>query len=173
MGERDRRLAACLPARLADWGRRESETRTPAAAAQGRLGCSLPRAGIRRTDGGRTMHYLRLRIRRGGTGEKGQRGELIPVMRTQNECLPTYLRIGLPRRRREVIFAREGEVVKGFGFIARRGTVYVPVRSEQSSFLQHFNFLTTGGSTIDPTASLHCFARGRWRTRVCSSGSIG
>ena len=118
LGERDRRLAACLPARLADWGRRESETRTPAAAAateaQGRLGCRLPRAGIRRTDGRRTMHYLRLRIRRGGTGEKGQRGGAHP--RDENSGrMPTYLPIGLPRRRREVIFAREGEVVKGFG----------------------------------------------------------
>ena len=150
MGERDRRLAASPPAcqagRLTGGGgrarlarRRRRRRRRQADLAAG----SPARGSDGRTDGRRTMHYLRLRIRRGGTGEKGQRGELIPVMRTQNECLPTYLRIGLPRRRREVIFAREGEVVKGFGFIARRGTVYVPVRSEQSSFLQHFNFLTT------------------------------
>ena len=59
LGERDRRLEgcvppACLPGWPTDWGRRESETRTPAAAkveteAPGRLGCRLPRAGIRRT----------------------------------------------------------------------------------------------------------------------------
>ena len=99
LGERDRRLEGCVPACLpgwpTDWGRRESETRTPAAAAateaQGRLGCRLPRAGIRRTDGRRTMHYLRLRIRRArGNGREGTERGAHP--RDENSGrMPTYL----------------------------------------------------------------------------------
>ena len=89
------RPPACLPGWPTDWGRRESETRTPAAAAateaQGRLGCRLPRAGIRRTDGRRTMHYLRLRIRRArGNGREGTERGAHP--RDENSGrMPTYL----------------------------------------------------------------------------------
>ena len=137
LGERDRRLAASPPAcqagRLTGGGgrarlarrRRRRRRRRQADLAAG----SPARGSDGRTDGGRcTIYGCGL-----GEGERARRdreGKLIPVMRTQDECLPTYLPIGLPCRRREVIFAREGEVVKDFGFIARRGTVYVPMRSD-------------------------------------------
>ena len=115
---------ACQAGRLGEEGERDSHAGGGGGGGARQTWLPAPPRGDP-TDGGRCTIYGCGLGERGGTGEKGQRGELIPVMRTQDECLPTY-----PRRRREVIFAREGEVVKGFGFIARRGTVYVPMRSD-------------------------------------------